>query len=192
MKKKFVEAPEIEKEVKRLLRVDNEAVSVKWELVTEEELSAGGGKLSAGSDPNAGAADAGGAGPSQVETDDLFGNLSDLDDEEGKDSSRVDIDIDSEGDSNMYAAGTSEAGHAINDEPSSSLTAPGPSMGDESGSSAMPTSFSKDMFQASWHFCTTLWKHLSDVYIRVLRAVGLYALYTGPYVVIEKRRRNLM
>ena len=148
MKKKFVEAPEIEKEVKRLLRVDNEAVSVKWELVTEEELSAGGGKLAAGSDPTAGATEADGAGPSQVETDDLFGNLSDLDDEEGKDSSRVDIDIDSEGDSNMYAANT-EAGQAINDEPSSSLTAPGPTMGDESGSSALPTSFSKDMFQVS-------------------------------------------
>jgi transcription initiation factor TFIID subunit 7 len=35
LKKKYVEAPEIEKEVKRLLRVDNEAVNVKWELITE-------------------------------------------------------------------------------------------------------------------------------------------------------------
>ena len=39
LKKKYVEAPEIEKEVKRLLRVDNEAVSVKWEVITEEELN---------------------------------------------------------------------------------------------------------------------------------------------------------
>lgn len=37
LKKKYVEAPEIEKEVKRLLRVDNDAVNVKWELITEEE-----------------------------------------------------------------------------------------------------------------------------------------------------------
>lgn len=37
LKKKYVEAPEIEKEVKRLLRVDNEAVSVKWEVITEDE-----------------------------------------------------------------------------------------------------------------------------------------------------------
>ncbi|XP_050067299.1 transcription initiation factor TFIID subunit 7 [Anopheles maculipalpis] len=37
LKKKYVEAPEIEKEVKRLLRVDNEAVNVKWELITEDE-----------------------------------------------------------------------------------------------------------------------------------------------------------
>ncbi|GAB0088595.1 Transcription initiation factor TFIID subunit 7 [Sergentomyia squamirostris] len=37
LKKKYVEAPEIEKEVKRLLRVDNDAVSVKWEIINEEE-----------------------------------------------------------------------------------------------------------------------------------------------------------
>lgn len=37
LKKKCVEAPEIEKEVKRLFRVDNEAVSVRWEIITEDE-----------------------------------------------------------------------------------------------------------------------------------------------------------
>ncbi|KAL0269804.1 UNVERIFIED_CONTAM: hypothetical protein PYX00_007414 [Menopon gallinae] len=37
LKKKYVEAPEIEKEVKRLLRVDNEAVNVKWEVINEDE-----------------------------------------------------------------------------------------------------------------------------------------------------------
>lgn len=37
MKKKYVEAPEIEKEVKRLLRVDNDAVNVKWEVICEDE-----------------------------------------------------------------------------------------------------------------------------------------------------------
>lgn len=37
LKKKNVELPEIEKEVKRLLRVDNEAVSVKWEIVECED-----------------------------------------------------------------------------------------------------------------------------------------------------------
>lgn len=37
LKKKCVEAPEIEKEVKRLLRTDNEAVHVKWDIVQEEE-----------------------------------------------------------------------------------------------------------------------------------------------------------
>lgn len=37
LKKKYVEAPEIEKEVKRLLRVDNDAVSVKWEVISEDD-----------------------------------------------------------------------------------------------------------------------------------------------------------
>lgn len=38
LKKKNVEAPEIEKEVKRLLRTDNEAVNVKWDIVLEEDV----------------------------------------------------------------------------------------------------------------------------------------------------------
>ncbi|CAH0714356.1 unnamed protein product, partial [Brenthis ino] len=37
LRKKCTEAPEIEKEVKRLLRADNEAVSVTWEVVKEDE-----------------------------------------------------------------------------------------------------------------------------------------------------------
>ncbi|XP_045458677.1 transcription initiation factor TFIID subunit 7 [Melitaea cinxia] len=37
LKKKYVEAPEIEKEVKRLLRTDNEAVSVTWEVIKEDD-----------------------------------------------------------------------------------------------------------------------------------------------------------
>ncbi|CAH2014355.1 unnamed protein product [Acanthoscelides obtectus] len=37
LRKKYVEAPEIEKEVKRLLRIDNDAVSVKWEVINEED-----------------------------------------------------------------------------------------------------------------------------------------------------------
>lgn len=37
LKKKSAEAPEIEKEVKRLLRADNEAVSVTWEVIKEED-----------------------------------------------------------------------------------------------------------------------------------------------------------
>lgn len=37
LKKKYVEAPEIEKEVKRLLRADNEAVNVTWEVIKDEE-----------------------------------------------------------------------------------------------------------------------------------------------------------
>lgn len=45
LKKKYVEAPEIEKEVKRLLRVDNEAVNVKWEVINEDEEKAKAGTI---------------------------------------------------------------------------------------------------------------------------------------------------
>ncbi|XP_018331888.1 transcription initiation factor TFIID subunit 7 [Agrilus planipennis] len=37
LRKKYVEAPEIEKEVKRLLRIDNDAVSVRWEVINEDD-----------------------------------------------------------------------------------------------------------------------------------------------------------
>ncbi|XP_045784423.1 transcription initiation factor TFIID subunit 7-like [Maniola jurtina] len=37
LKKKYVEAPEIEKEVKRLLRADNEACQLMWEVIKEED-----------------------------------------------------------------------------------------------------------------------------------------------------------
>lgn len=45
LKKKYVEAPEIEKEVKRLLRTDNEAINVKWDIVKEEDDSNKAGLL---------------------------------------------------------------------------------------------------------------------------------------------------
>lgn len=37
LKKKNVDLPEIEKEVKRLLRIDNDASNVKWEIINEED-----------------------------------------------------------------------------------------------------------------------------------------------------------
>ncbi|XP_052077412.1 transcription initiation factor TFIID subunit 7-like [Mytilus californianus] len=37
LKKKYMEQPDIEKEVKRLFRQDAEAIDVKWELITEED-----------------------------------------------------------------------------------------------------------------------------------------------------------
>lgn len=46
LKKKYVEAPEIEKEVKRLLRVDNDAVNVKYEIINEDEEQTKGSSAS--------------------------------------------------------------------------------------------------------------------------------------------------
>ncbi|XP_068632738.1 transcription initiation factor TFIID subunit 7-like [Battus philenor] len=40
LKKKSAEAPEIEKEVKRLLRADNEAINVTWEVIKDENDNA--------------------------------------------------------------------------------------------------------------------------------------------------------
>lgn len=37
LRKKYVDFPEIEKEVKRLLRTDNEAKSVRYEIVNAED-----------------------------------------------------------------------------------------------------------------------------------------------------------
>ncbi|XP_059953773.1 transcription initiation factor TFIID subunit 7-like [Mesoplodon densirostris] len=37
IKKKYIESPDVEEEVKRLLRADAEAVSTRWEIITEDE-----------------------------------------------------------------------------------------------------------------------------------------------------------
>ncbi|KAL8607290.1 hypothetical protein ACOMHN_047621 [Nucella lapillus] len=41
MKKKYMDQPELEKEVRRLFRYDAEAIDVKWEVVTEDEKPLG-------------------------------------------------------------------------------------------------------------------------------------------------------
>ena len=46
LKKKYVEAPEIEKEVKRLLRGDNDAINVKWEVICEDDDNSKPNKVS--------------------------------------------------------------------------------------------------------------------------------------------------
>ncbi|XP_040565724.1 uncharacterized protein Taf7 [Lepeophtheirus salmonis] len=108
LKKKFVEAPEVEKEVKRLFRVDNDAASVKWELVTEEELNMGKAKK----DMKEEAPLTTDESKVTVEAHDIFGALSDSDD----DRPNADVDIDSEGDdSNTFfqtdsTKGTSQSG----------------------------------------------------------------------------------
>ena len=79
--------------MKRLFRNDNEAVKVKWELLTEEEYNAG----KAGN-----ASNEKGDGTNLGEQD-LFGDLSDIE-HDGPDHDRSDSKIEppSEGDSTMY------------------------------------------------------------------------------------------
>merc|ERR1712018_30837 len=122
-KKHCLDEPEIEKEVKRLFRTDSEAADVKWELLTEEELSAGkggrGGTVGLGS----------GGEAANLGEQDLFGALSDIEDDDGK------IEPGSEGDSTMYG--------------DSSIAAPTTAASATAGPSQLVTQFSKDMFLPS-------------------------------------------
>lgn len=77
-RKKFVEAPEIEKEVKRLLRMDNEAVQVRHDVSSEEQADGS-------------AASATAAIKEELGVHDIFGEeLSDSDDENDMNLSRPD------------------------------------------------------------------------------------------------------
>ena len=128
-KKHCLDEPEIEKEVKRLFRNDNEAVNVKWQLLTEEEYNAG--KTAGGSSIE--------KGDTNLGEQDLFGDLSDIE-HDGPDHDRSDSKIEppSEGDSTMYGELDQHR--------------PGPSSGSTSQAQVNPggqlvTEFSKDMFQ---------------------------------------------
>jgi len=133
LRKKYVEAPEIEKEVKRLLRVDNEAVSVKWEVITEEELNANkGGEAGQKDNPDVKPSVSGGF---TNDPKDLGLDLSDSDDE-GRD-----VDIDSEDNSHLSAAGDDSR---LSDSVSNATTTQKSSPVAVAG----PTQFSKDMFSA--------------------------------------------
>jgi len=106
LRKKFVEVPEIEKEVKRLLRMDNEAVQVRYEEVQEENKKD----------------DSHGAGPSiqaikeELGEHDIFGEeLSDSDEEADRSFNRLEDPDDSESkfsnqDSNMSNTMDTSAG----------------------------------------------------------------------------------
>ena len=114
--------PEIEKEVKRLFRNDNEAVNVKWQLMTEEEYNASKG--TGGNDRS----------DTNLGEQDLFGDLSDIE-HDGPDHDRSDSKIEpSEGESTMFGE----------------LDRPGPS-GAQSNppTQHLVTEFNRDMFKAS-------------------------------------------
>jgi len=128
LKKKYVEAPEIEKEVKRLLRVDNDAVSVKWEVITEEELSANrGGEAGQTDNP---AVKPSASGGFTNDPSDLGLDMSDSEDEGGE------VDMDSDQDSRLSAGEDSR----LSDSASASQ--------DKKASGGLPTQFSKEMFRS--------------------------------------------
>jgi len=132
LKKKYVEAPEIEKEVKRLLREDYEAVSVKWEVITEEELSTNKGGEAGQSNPNVKPS---AMGDFTNDPQDLGLDLSDSEDE-GRHGGDMDSDENSRMSANADDSRMSDSASASN-KPGSSKAA----------SVTGPTSFSKEMFK---------------------------------------------
>lgn len=93
LKKKYMEQPDIEKEVKRLFRTDADAISVKWELVTDDEKPAvESGEVKPG-------LGAGTSGLSRTDTTasldiDIFGEMISSDEEDEKDVNIVDSEED--------------------------------------------------------------------------------------------------
>eukprot|EP00092_Neocalanus_flemingeri_P037261 GFUD01040582.1.p1 GENE.GFUD01040582.1~~GFUD01040582.1.p1 ORF type:complete len:384 (+),score=135.15 GFUD01040582.1:53-1204(+) len=130
LRKKYVEAPEIEKEVKRLLRVDNEAVSVKWEVITEEELNANKGGEAGKDNPDVKPSVSGGF---TNDPKDLGLDLSDSDNDEERD-----VDIDSEENSRLSAGDDSRMSDSVSNATTTQKSSP--------VSVAGPTQFSKEMF----------------------------------------------
>uniref|UniRef100_G3MNC9 TAFII55 protein conserved region domain-containing protein n=1 Tax=Amblyomma maculatum TaxID=34609 RepID=G3MNC9_AMBMU len=57
LKKKYVDFPEIEKEVKRLFRMDNEAISIRYEVVNADDDKGGDGKGEGNETANGGSGD---------------------------------------------------------------------------------------------------------------------------------------
>ncbi|KAG0728716.1 Transcription initiation factor TFIID subunit 7 [Chionoecetes opilio] len=100
LRKKNLDLPEIEKEVKRLLRTDNEATSIRWEVVREEDEKKNNADTNISS--------------SNLD-EQLFGALSSSDDEVGPtinildedDDSRLSVDDSRLSESFMNEAGSS-------------------------------------------------------------------------------------
>ncbi|XP_052283435.1 transcription initiation factor TFIID subunit 7-like [Dreissena polymorpha] len=83
LKKKYMEQPDIEKEVKRLFRADYEAIEVKWELINDEEKGDGEkGENSAGT--------GGGLSADKGQYEAIFGDLSSSDEDDEKDVNVLD------------------------------------------------------------------------------------------------------
>ncbi|CAH1267695.1 TAF7 [Branchiostoma lanceolatum] len=130
MKKKYIESPDVEKEVKRLLKVDNEAVNVRWEVIADDEnenkeqkpvVNLGGLEIPS---PSSSAAVVQGGETSMTFDNDLhelFKDVSSSDEEEGEEmrpapNEEEDVNImDSEDEASRGAAGEgkSQSGKAV-------------------------------------------------------------------------------
>ncbi|KAM4696852.1 transcription initiation factor TFIID subunit 7-like isoform 2-T2 [Rhinophrynus dorsalis] len=116
-KKKYIESPDVEKEVKRLLSTDAEAVSVRWEIIAEDESKEADNL--AGLDGSPGMSGIKQCRGSSVERDELreiFNDLSsssDGEEEEGERQEEEDLNImeteeDQRGHQNGHDGGTNQ------------------------------------------------------------------------------------
>jgi len=146
LKKRYIDAPENEKEVKHLLRQDLDAVRYSFELITEDEIKSSsakkvakdgvGGKKSKDQPEGPETAEA-----ATLDETELFGGeLSDSEEEDLPNTSNIDVDEDSNtmgGSSAMMAGGGGLSAAASSELPGTSGVGAGP-MG--------PTQFSSSMF----------------------------------------------
>lgn len=142
LKKKNVELPEIEKEVKRLLRVDNEAVNVKWEIVeceeppeAEKDTGRDTPKGKKGAAAAKGKANKNAKEIVPVDEQNIFGDVSDSEEEEDANVTNLDVEDtrlseDSRSrfsDSNSMLQGISSSGNRMTEFKSNMFEAGGPS-----------------------------------------------------------------
>ncbi|KAH0949676.1 hypothetical protein HN011_010447 [Eciton burchellii] len=141
LKKKYVEAPEIEKEVKRLLRVDNDAVNVKWEVICEDEDQSKPNKVSSSGTVKTKRENINGNTSQSLDVaeHDIFGEpVSDSED----DDEEANINV-MELDETSRLTGDSR----VSDSNSIQATYSGRSSNNATTSSGLVTEFSKEMFQ---------------------------------------------
>lgn len=141
LKKKYVEAPEIEKEVKRLLRVDNDAVNVKWEVICEDEDQSKPSKVSSSGTVKS-RRDNIGSNTSQsldVAEHDIFGEpVSDSeDDDEEANINVMELDENSRLSADSRASDSNSMQAAYSERSNNNATT----------SCGLVTEFNKDMFQ---------------------------------------------
>lgn len=123
LKKKYMEQPDIEKEVKRLFRTDSEAISVKWDLITEDDekppVESGEVKSGVGT---------GTSGLARADTTasldiDIFGEMISSDEEDEKDVNILDSEDDisrQQSSVNLETLGT-ESQEGLNDTQTSEM-----------------------------------------------------------------------
>uniref|UniRef100_A0A4W4H3M3 TAFII55 protein conserved region domain-containing protein n=1 Tax=Electrophorus electricus TaxID=8005 RepID=A0A4W4H3M3_ELEEL len=90
-KKKYIESPDVEKEVKRLLSTDSEAVSVRWEVIAEDETKETDNNLSLSnldSSPGASGHKGHGSSAQRDELREIFNDISSSSEDEEDEADR--------------------------------------------------------------------------------------------------------